>query len=179
MANLSTKIAISNSLENLLKHKHFSAITVKDIVQDCGLTRTTFYRHFIDINDLVSWIYRYNVDKIIKEYDINHWTANVEAISLFIYSKKDFLRAVCEYYGQNSFMSFLYDYSIEYLVGMLNKEGVAIDEELSNAIRFYVNGAVYTDYLWIINNFKETPSQITKIICDNVPHSLQKYFCLN
>ncbi len=177
MSNIATKIIIANSLENLLSQRPFNEITVTDVVKECGLTRTTFYRHFIDINDLVSWTYRYNVDKIIKQNaDINHLTAHVEAICFFIYKKRDFIRSICQYNGQNSFIEFLYDYSMEYLTNMLNKANTTIDKTLLDSMKFYVSGAVYTDYRWITKNFEETPKEIAEIICNNLPASLRQYF---
>ncbi len=48
----STKSAIQNSLSTLLAAKSLDKITVRDIVEDCGITRNTFYYHYEDIYDL-------------------------------------------------------------------------------------------------------------------------------
>lgn len=51
MANF-TKRAIRDSFVKLLNERPLSQITVKDIVDDCGVNRNTFYYHFRDIPDL-------------------------------------------------------------------------------------------------------------------------------
>ena len=48
-----TKLALANSLKGLLVKEAFSNISVKDIVDDCGLTRQAFYYHFKDKYDLL------------------------------------------------------------------------------------------------------------------------------
>ena len=52
MANF-TKKAIKDTFISLLKTKPFNQITVKDIVDECGVNRNTFYYHYEDINDLL------------------------------------------------------------------------------------------------------------------------------
>ncbi len=48
----STKSAIQASFRTLLMAKSLDKITVRDIVEDCGITRNTFYYHYEDIYDL-------------------------------------------------------------------------------------------------------------------------------
>ena len=48
MANF-TKKAIRDSLVKLLNEKPLSKITVRDIVDDCGVNRNTFYYYYPDL----------------------------------------------------------------------------------------------------------------------------------
>ena len=47
-----TKEIIIRTLFELLNEKPLAKITVKDIVERCGVNRNTFYYHYEDINDL-------------------------------------------------------------------------------------------------------------------------------
>ena len=47
-----TKQAIKNSFLKLLNERPLSRVTVKAIVEDCGINRNTFYYHFADIPPL-------------------------------------------------------------------------------------------------------------------------------
>lgn len=58
-----TKNALGNSLKLLLQKKPLSKITVRDIVEDCGVNRQTFYYHFQDIYDLLEWMFSQDIDK--------------------------------------------------------------------------------------------------------------------
>ena len=55
MPNNSTKLALEDSLKNLLLKKPVDKITITDLTNDCGITRMAFYYHFKDIYDLVEW----------------------------------------------------------------------------------------------------------------------------
>lgn len=49
---LNTRLAIQTSFHRLLRIRSLDRITVRDIVEDCGLTRNTFYYYYEDIYDL-------------------------------------------------------------------------------------------------------------------------------
>lgn len=50
------KAAICRSASELLTKKRTKKLTVKDIVEECGITRQTFYYHFHDIPDLICYM---------------------------------------------------------------------------------------------------------------------------
>ena len=50
-----TKRALAASLKHLLLQKPLTKITIRDIAEDCGVSRMTFYYHFKDIYDLAEW----------------------------------------------------------------------------------------------------------------------------
>ena len=50
------KAAICSSASELLTKKRTKKLTVKDIVEECGITRQTFYYHFQDIPDLICYM---------------------------------------------------------------------------------------------------------------------------
>ena len=54
MSNI-TKKALEASLKKLMLKKPLDKITIRDITDDCGISRMTFYYHFQDIYDLVEW----------------------------------------------------------------------------------------------------------------------------
>lgn len=58
-----TKEIIIKTLFELLNEKPLAKITVKDIVERCGVNRNTFYYHFRDISDVVEYALLRDVDK--------------------------------------------------------------------------------------------------------------------
>lgn len=65
--NLS-KRAILNAFWALLEEKPYSKITVKDIVDRCGVNRNTFYYHFQDIPSLLEEILTSQIDLLIEKH---------------------------------------------------------------------------------------------------------------
>ncbi len=63
-----TKQAITESFLQLLDEKPFSKITVKDIVERCGINRNTFYYHYQDIPALLEEILISRIDALVEKH---------------------------------------------------------------------------------------------------------------
>jgi len=68
----------------LLKEKPFEKITVKDIVEDCGLTRNAFYYYYEDIYDILDAVF----DREIKNMAERYLSEGVPWAELFVYSSR-------------------------------------------------------------------------------------------
>ena len=64
MASL-TRRSIMDSFIRLLEERPVNKISVKDVVEDCGINRNTFYYHFADIPALVEEIVRANPASVV------------------------------------------------------------------------------------------------------------------
>lgn len=62
-----TKKAIKESFLKLLNERPISQITVRDVVEDCGINRNSFYYHYQDLQALVVEILQENTDRILAE----------------------------------------------------------------------------------------------------------------
>ena len=60
-----TRKAIMDSCVRLLEERPLDKISVKDIVEDCGINRNTFYYHFSDLPSLVEAIIREDAEQAI------------------------------------------------------------------------------------------------------------------
>lgn len=65
MSNL-TKLALEQSLKRFLLKKPLDKITIKDLTDDVGISRMSFYYHFKDIYDLVEWSCIYDATNALK-----------------------------------------------------------------------------------------------------------------
>ena len=61
-----TKDIIARTLIELLDEKPMSKVTVKDIVERCGVNRNTFYYHFHDIPEVVEYVLKRKWDEILN-----------------------------------------------------------------------------------------------------------------
>ena len=52
-----TKDALADALRQMMRVKPIDKVTVKDIVEICGVNRQTFYYHFDDVDDLLEWVF--------------------------------------------------------------------------------------------------------------------------
>lgn len=52
-----TKYRLARAMKECMKSTSVENITVKQITENCGLTRQTFYRNFLDKYDLINWYF--------------------------------------------------------------------------------------------------------------------------
>lgn len=65
--SLRRKEQMAASLKKLMAKKDLQKITIQDIADDCSMNRYTFYYHFQDIYDLVSWTFRRDFEQIFSD----------------------------------------------------------------------------------------------------------------
>ncbi len=65
MTTSSTRESLKSALLRLLEERPLREITVKDLVQSCGVNRNTFYYHFKDIPALLEELVADQADRII------------------------------------------------------------------------------------------------------------------
>lgn len=88
MANF-TKKAIKESFLKLLNEKPMSRITVRDIVEDCGINRNSFYYHYQDIPALLESIVEEATAETIARYPrINSLEECFQAVFSFAVKNK-------------------------------------------------------------------------------------------
>jgi len=63
-----TKKAIKETFLALLDERPLNRITVKDIVEQCGINRNSFYYHFEDLPALIEEIIAERVQELIESY---------------------------------------------------------------------------------------------------------------
>ena len=63
-----TRKSIMESFMKLLDERPLNKISIKDIVEECGVNRNTFYYHFADVPDLLEAIVKEEADRIMQGY---------------------------------------------------------------------------------------------------------------
>lgn len=88
MANF-TRRAIKEAFLSLLEERPLSAITVKDIVERCGINRNSFYYHYQDLPALIEEIIREEAEEIIQAYpSVSSIVECFDAITKFASGRK-------------------------------------------------------------------------------------------
>ena len=90
-----TKKALAEALKNRLSKTTLKNITIKDLTDDCGLNRQTFYYHFRDIYDLMEWTlendirdYLSDISDFSEDSLIIEWKESIYHLYQFLYSRK-------------------------------------------------------------------------------------------
>ena len=91
-----TKDAIADAFLELLKERPLSKITVKDIVDRCGINRNTFYYHFEGIPSLLEQTVKCMSDEIIQAHSKSG--SPMDCIAPFVQYCTDNKRAILHIY---------------------------------------------------------------------------------
>ena len=62
-----TKMMIASTLAQMAQKRPIDKITVKDLVEQCGISRQTFYYHFQDMLDVMEWSVRQMVQHVLQD----------------------------------------------------------------------------------------------------------------
>ncbi|MEE0435253.1 MAG: TetR family transcriptional regulator [Peptococcaceae bacterium] len=62
-----TKQMIAEAYLAAAEEKPIDKVTVKDVVETCGITRQTFYYHFQDLLDVLEWIISGRMEVLVKK----------------------------------------------------------------------------------------------------------------
>jgi probable dihydroxyacetone kinase regulator len=160
-----TKNALASALKGLMKRKPFSKISVRDICEECGMNRKSFYYHFKDKYDLVNWIFYVDfVSEItVGSYD-NGWELLVALCDLF-YNDREFYHDALMIEGQNSFRDYFYE-TLQPLVKFFIQDIFNDSQEQEFFTVFVVEGFLATMVRWLSDDQDTTPRRFLSQIRD-------------
>lgn len=139
-------------------------ITVKQLVDDCGLNRQTFYYHFQDIYDLLGWIYKTEAIERIAPFRSYHtWTDGFNKIFCYIESNKAFCCNTLNSLGRNHLDAYLYEMTNDLMLGVINElaDGMEVSaEDKQFMANFYTLAFTGLVIQWMKNDMKDRPQHI-------------------
>jgi probable dihydroxyacetone kinase regulator len=106
MRESATKKVLAESLKELMLRRDFADITVTDLCAAAEINRRTFYRHFTDKYQLVTWIYDRGFQKAIGDDEPGLFDLFVR-VCTYLYADRAFYARALTFTGQNSFHDFL------------------------------------------------------------------------
>lgn len=173
------KELLAESLLELAQSMPVEKITVRAIVENCGVGRQTFYNHFPDKYELINWFYSSNLDRIIEEnVKTELWRTVIIKALVFIYNKKKFFGNAISEEGQISFFKSYFEHTKNaYIKHIKNHYGEEeLTEDLLFDIQFNCYGAVTMVKNWLLNNMDVSPEILGTRIANAMPESMKKYF---
>ncbi|NJJ39716.1 TetR-like C-terminal domain-containing protein [Paenibacillus apii] len=174
--SLLTKKALAHCLKKRMEHIPLNKITVKQLVDDCGLNRQTFYYHFHDIFELLGWIYQKEaVDGIAEYRGYGTWTDGFYKIFLYIEDNRAFCLNTLESLGRNHLDAYLYAVTNDLIMGVINElaAGMRVNEDDKQFIaNFYTLAFTGLLIQWMRDGMKESP----KLIIERLSVLLEGHF---
>lgn len=125
-----TKLLLAQSLQQLMLTMPLEKISVNDIVERAGVGRNTFYYHFADKYDLVTWYFQTGVTPFLFEHTkYGSWQDLLLGLEEYFRQNKVFYRNALAYSGQNSLTEYIYDFMQKYYRQRLSECRPTMPEE--------------------------------------------------
>lgn len=155
---LMTKKALAASLKKIMRKKPLGKITVREIIEDCGVNRKTFYYHFRDIYDLVKWIFEEEAIEIVRQYDlILDYQDAIEFVMNYVEENKLLCNCAFDAIGRDELKRFFQNDFLSIVTNIVEQlsEGKTIPDDYKKfLINFYTEAIASLIVNWIRN--KET-----------------------
>lgn len=183
MKRKTTKEYLAESFLELAENKPVKKIKITDITSNCGFSKPTFYIHFNDKYDLITFIVRQNVTNIISQ----EWCRNGisfedklrELIGAFlecaINNKRSVENIVRQAMEDSTFFKRLTEEYINIISELIEaKKGVdSLPEDIMLLLRSYIYGITILFGKWIFDGMSYSKELIGAIIAEALPLKLR------
>ncbi len=176
--NNDIKYKLANAMKECMCSAPVEKITVKEIVDACGITRQTFYRNFQDKYDLINWYF----DKILAESFRQMGKGETVYESLvnkfeYIQMEQLFFRAAFKNDEQNNLkdhdFALIRQFYIDQIESHTHRK---ISPTLLFQLEMYCQGSIFMTVQWVLGNKKFTPQELARLLTDSMPTNLEKVF---
>jgi probable dihydroxyacetone kinase regulator len=172
-----TKELLARSLKSLMEKSPLEKITVRDIVDGCSLNRRTFYYHFGDVYDLLSWLYKKEViAELVRLATKESWADGFRFLLCYIRDNRDFclcaFRSLKREYIEQYHYSVIYRHILPIIDSIDESRGVP-DERKAFLANLYAVSFVALTVQWIQNGMQEDPNVLVDALETTIRGSMR------
>jgi len=161
--SLATKRALATTLKQLMRGSPLREISVQMIAEQTGISRHSFYYHFIDKQDLVQWVFHSEVLDVVGREEGGFLTQLSLIMSRMQMERNFYMRAL-EESGQNSFSDYLLEtvsqLCTKALTADLPTEVVVDEKKIAQATRLGGLAIFGTLCDWVRDGLEAPPNEV-------------------
>ncbi len=177
---LITKRAIAEALKKICREKPFDKISIADITSDCGLNRQTFYYHFQDKYELLSWIYYNEIfARITEDITLENWDQKILFMLQIMEEEKSFYKNTIRE-REHTFESYLLEMAkalfLEAIIALDENVKLSEEEQTFDA-EFYAYGICGVIMSWAEKGMKMKPEIVVHRL-KNLAQATERIACL-
>ena len=159
-----TKAHIVASFNELLKEYPFEKITAKMIIERAGVSKSTFYRLFLDKHNVLYYNYKNNIDQWLKKQHCKSWKELFVCVYASSLSYHEREKNAFAYNGADNYFHILYRYSYEIVesAAKSNRNGGSLTRDEQTQLSFFCYGLVSCYADWVHGKFDYTPQEMAE-----------------
>lgn len=158
-----TKQAIAKAVKELTRKKPFDKISVGEITEECGLNRQTFYYHFQDKYELLSWIYYQEAFlPIMDGISFDNWDERIYCLFDLMKKERYFYVNTIKH-ASNYFQEYLMKIAetiLDEAIGVIDADLDIDEDDRALIVRFYAYGVCGTVVQWATTGMKMEPREL-------------------
>lgn len=163
-------MVLKESLMHLLKEKHFSTITVKEICEIADINRSTFYAHYADQYELLDQIEEEIIDDMSIYLSTYNFNKEADALQMteklieYFAAKQDQLQILLSENSDSTFEKRIMEVAHVFIMEKwikFNHLNKVTSEYMST---FIISGSVQVIKKWLMNGMEKSPKAMSEII---------------
>ena len=178
-----TKDQLASSLKQMLAVKPIERITIRDIVEICGVNRQTFYYHFEDVYDLLEYVFESDAEKYLPKVVVyDNWKDDVVYYFRYLYANKDFAISLFHSQSRDYLLKYYYDklrVCVESFAKLVSVDMVIDKGDFDFVIEFYTNCVVGIISQWIASGMAVpewlTTDRCLAVLDNSVENMLERF----
>ena len=173
MEKKTTNEALAESFKKLVLTQPIEKITIKEITDNAGVIRPTFYNHFQDKYELLEWIIREElIEPIIPLVNGGFIKESLTLIFTNVENEKEFYMHAARLEGQNSFASIVQklieERLKEYIISKCGEDGHFRKWMTPDMLaEYYARSIRFITVKWILTDMIIPPSELAAL-CETV-----------
>ena len=161
-----TQQAILDAFVKLLNQMPLDKITVKEIVDACGISRNTFYYHFGDIYALLEALFSRDVQRISEEGpEGESWADGLERALTFLSANRRAVYHIYNSINHGQLEQYLYHATDPLITAYVNKEARGLPVEAED-LKFIAHAyqAMFVGLLleWLQQGMRGDPADVLR-----------------
>ncbi len=176
--NETAKYRLAESMHDLLEKKPVKDIRVTEICETCGVSRQTFYRNFLDKNDLINWYFDILLDTSFEKMGDGK-TVYDGLIRKFRFIKAEgpFFAAAFNNDEQNNLKDHDFRKILSFYTDLIQRKAPGLfSEEMRKLLEMYCQASIYGTVRWILGGMKSAPEELAALMIDAMPAKLAELF---
>ena len=169
---------LAEAMKSCMKTTPVENITVKQIVETCGVSRQTFYRNFIDKYDLINWYFDRLLEVSFKEMGSRE-VLREGLIRKFKYIREErvFFQAAFKVDEQNNLKEHDFIMIFEFYCRLIReKTGNLPDKKTRKLLEMYCQSSIYMTVQWVLKGLKESEEELADLMIEAMPARLNELF---
>lgn len=179
---LLTKQRLAQALKKKMETVPLSQITVRDITDECGINRQTFYYHFQSLYDLLEWIFKSQaLDEIQPPICFENWQDHFLNVLRYVERNRAFCLNVYHSVGREYLEEFVtknIQASLDSIFHDLSHGKNLMERDRQMILNFYSCALTGLLLNWLKNGTNEPPeafvARLARLIDGDLERSVEK-----